>query len=75
MNCIIRDQLPESSRSQQFLIGLNGEEPIHAELAMEGCTRLRTTHANKLISITLSTRNPEITKESYASQRAKFDQI
>ena len=75
MNCTIRDQLPESSRTQQFLISLNGEEPIHVESAMEEFTRLRTTHANELISLTLSSRNSETTKESYASQRAKFDQI
>ena len=75
MNCMTRDQLLESLRSQQFLISLNGEEPIHIESAMEEFTRLLTTHANKLINITLSMRKPEITKESYPSQRAKFDQV
>ena len=74
-NNIIRDQLPENSTTQQFLLSLNAEEPIHADSAMEEFTRLRSTHANKTISITLSKRNPQITKDSYETQRTKFDQI
>ena len=60
MNCTIRDQLPESSRTQQFLISRNGEESIHAESAMEKFTRLRTTHTNELISLSY---HPEIQKQ------------
>ena len=75
VNCPLRDQLPKSSRTQQFLLSLNNEEPIHAQSAMEEFTKLRTTHANKQISITLSKRNPHATKESYSTQRTKFDQI
>ena len=51
---------------QSHPVYLNGEEPIRAHSTMELFTRLCTTHMNKTISITLSKRNPNTTKESYA---------
>ena len=42
---------------------------------MEEFTWLRTIHANKQITLTLSLRNPNATKDTYESQCTKFDQI
>ncbi len=51
-NCQLQAQLPDSSHTLHFLLSLNTYEPIHADSSTEKFTRLRTTYANKKISIT-----------------------
>ena len=49
-------QLPPASHTQQYLISLENEEPIHAASATEEYDCLRKTHATKIIVIQLSRR-------------------
>ena len=51
--------------------------PIQDQLPESFCMLKwwRITYVNKTISITLSTRNPNATQESYEYQQTKFDQI
>ena len=51
----IWQQLPNLALKQQWLLSIGTEEPIHHSIsAHDELTRLRTTHVNKMISITLA---------------------
>ena len=52
----IGKQLPNLALKQQWPLSIGIEEPIHAVSAHDELTRLRTTHLNKIISITLAPR-------------------
>ncbi len=70
----IGQQLPQSALTQQYLISIENEEPIHATSASEEYQRLRRTHATKVITLQLSKREP--TKPAnYEELRSKFDQL
>ena len=70
----IGQQLPTEALKQQWILGIENEEPIHAQSAHEELTRLRTTHANKKITLIMA---PRIIDEhnKYEEQRTKFDQM
>ena len=70
----IGQQLPHAVLKQQWILGIENEEPIHAQSAHEELTRLQTTHANQKITLILA---PRIIDEhnKYEEQRSKFDQM
>ena len=70
----IGQQLPTAALKQHWILGIENEEPIHAQSAHEELTRLRTSHANKKISLTMA---PRILDDhnKYEEQRSKFDQM
>ena len=71
----IGQQLPVPARTQQWVLSIGTEEPIvHATSAHDEITRLRQTHANKKINITLAPRVID-KANNYESQRTKFDQM
>ena len=70
----IGKQLPKQSLTQQYLISLENEEPIHASSAQEEFQRLRKTHATQFITIQLSKRDPTPPAQ-YKELRTKFDQL
>ena len=59
---------------QQWILNLGMEEPIHASSAHDELLRLRRTHANKKIQITMA---PQVidTNNKYENERSKFDQM
>ena len=67
-------QLPEKSLKDQWIFSLGNEEPIHAASAHDEFTRLRTTHANKKIKITMAPRVFD-SNNIYEQERTKFDQL
>ena len=67
-------QLPKTSLTQQYLISMDNEEPIHASSATEEFSRLRRTHAKKFITLQLSKRE-NIKQAIYEELRTKFDQL
>ena len=71
----IGKQLPKEALTQQYLISIENEEPIHATSASEEFQRLRKTHATKVISIQLSKRTPSKKTQHYEELRTKFDQL
>ncbi len=60
--------------TQQYLISLENEEPIHATSATEEFQRLRRTHAKQVIVLQLSKRESS-KPANYEELRTKFDQI
>ena len=70
----IGKQLPKTALTQQYIIALENEEPIHATSASQNFQRLRKSHATKIITLQLSHREP--TKPgTYEELRTKFDQM
>ena len=47
-------QLPTPVLRQQWILGIGTEEPIHATSALEECNRLRLSHGNDTISLTMA---------------------
>ena len=70
----IGQQLPEQALKQQWILSIGTEEPIHAASALDEITRLRTSHANKKIQITLAPRVIDQAND-YEQERTKFDQM
>ena len=70
----IGKQLPQPSLTQQYLISIENEEPIHTTSAAEEFSCLRRTHAKTIITLQLSKRDqPKPT--NYEKLRTKFDQL
>ena len=67
-------QLPSPVLQQQWILGIGTEEPIHATSALEEFNRLRSSHANDTISLTMAPRVTE-NHNKYESERSKFDQM
>ena len=70
----IGKQLPKQTLTQQYLIALHTEEPIHAASASEEFQRPRRTHAKNVITLQLSKRDPH-QHTNYEELRTKFDQL
>ena len=70
----IGEQLPSQALTQQWILSLSTEEPIHASSAHDELLRLRNTHANKKIQITMAPRVIDKCNQ-YEQERTKFDQI
>ena len=70
----IGQQLPTPALKQQWILNLGMEEPIHASSAQDELLRLRRTHANKKIQITMAPRVID-TNNKYENERSKFDQM
>ena len=70
----IGKQLPKIAHTQQYLISLENEEPIHATSATEEFQKLRRTHASKVITLQLSKRE-QAKPANYEQLRTKFDQL
>ena len=70
----IGQQLPLQALKQQWILHIGNEEPIHAASAHDELTRLRTTHANRQIQITMAPRVID-TCHKYEHERSKFDQM
>ena len=70
----IGKQLPTQTFTQQYLIAIQNEEPIHAASALEEFHRLRRTHAKNVITLQLSKREPH-PRPNYEELRTKFDQL
>ena len=70
----IGKQLPSRALKQQWILGIENEEPIHAQSAHEELTRLRTSHANKKIKLIMAPRVID-DHNKYEEQRSKFDQM
>ena len=66
----IGQQLPAAALKQQWILSIENEEPIHAQSAHKELTRLRTSHANRKIKITMA---PRIIDDNnkYEEQRSK----
>ena len=73
-NTHIGQQVPKQLLTQQYIISMNNEEPIHASSAYEEFQRLRQSHASIFITIQLSKRDP-IRPTNYKELRTKFDQM
>ena len=70
----IGQQLPTAALKQQWILSIGSEEPIHASSATDELLRLRTSHANKKITITMAPRVID-KKNQYEEARTKFDQM
>ena len=70
----IGQQLPSRSLKQQWILGIENEEPIHAQSAHEELTKLHTSHANKKIKLIMAPRVID-DHNKYKEQRSKFDQL
>ena len=70
----IGQQLPTTALKQQWILGIENEEPIHAQSAHEELTRLRTSHATKKIKLIMAPRVID-NNNRYEEQRTKFDQM
>ncbi len=70
----IGQQLPTPALKQQWILNIGMEEPIHASSAQDELLRLRRTHANKKIQITMA---PQVVDNNnkYETERSKFDQM
>ncbi len=70
----IGQQLPPPVLKQQWILNIGMEEPIHASSAHDEFLRLRRTHANKKIQITMAPRVID-NNNKYENERSKFDQM